>query len=208
MMLVHRRPETTNFDTLVRQPGIAFLRTKPVPTKKDWDRNRYWRYISNELYSAYNSTCAYLGEWIPTPGSIDHFIPKTVNPSLAYEWDNYRLSSQKMNNNKGSNVNIVDPFLVRPGGFILDLPSCLIHAGPGLSTIETQLIQNTIDILKLNDDDNLVQNRCNILVFYSQGDLSITFLRKRYPYIASELERQGIVETVKTMFRPLIRSTP
>jgi len=203
MIPVQKKVEPSNFDTLVRQPGMKFLRSNPSPTSKDWKTHRYWKNVSDEICSAYNQTCSYLGEWISKPGSIDHFIPKSRQPNLAYEWDNYRLCDPKINNYKGDN-DVADPFGIKVGWFVLDLPSCLIKPGTGLSREEEQLVQKTIDILKLNDNDDFVQSRCDILVFYSREEVTFNFLTARYPFIASELQRQGIVETVKTMFKSLI----
>ena len=202
MIPVPRQPEPNDFDRLVRKPGMEFLRTTPIPSNKDWKHNRYWKDASAELYTAYKGICSYSGEWISRPGSVDHFIPKRRNPKLAYEWDNYRLSSPKLNNYKGDKEGIADPFVIRSGWFTLDFPSCLIKPGIGLSSAEKRLVQYTIDVLKLNDDDDLVQNRCNILVYYALDDVSFKYLRDHYPFIAAELERQGIVITVKEMFRP------
>ncbi|MEW5816718.1 MAG: hypothetical protein AB1798_15160 [Spirochaetota bacterium] len=202
MIPITRQPEPKNFDRLVRKPGKKFLRNTPNPTNKDWKNNRYWQAVTVELYNAYKGICSYSGEWISRPGSVDHFIPKRRNPYLAYEWDNYRLSSPKLNNYKGDKEGITDPFAIDFGWFVLEFPSCLIKPGLGLSTDEKRMVQYTIDVLKLNDGDDLVQNRCNILVYYAHGDISFKFLSERYKFIAAELQRQGLVETAKDMFGP------
>jgi len=201
MIQVAQQPEPPNFDALVRQPGTRFLAVNPHPTRDEWKGRDYWRHISDQLYSVYKGICAYLGEWFSKPAkSVDHFIPKSVAPTLAYEWGNYRLTSTLINNYKDNDTNIVDPFTVQLGWFVLDLPSCLIKPGTSLSSSIMSMVTNTINVLKLNDNDDLVQNRCNILKEYANGDVAFIFLRNHYPYIAAELERQGAVETVKSMF--------
>lgn len=48
----------------------------------------------------------------------------------------------------------------------------------------------------------LGQERCNILIEYARGDVLIGFLQRRYPFIAKEVERQGLSkEDLKTQFR-------
>lgn len=201
MIPVQKRPEPKDFDLKVRQPGVTFLAKTAKPTIKDWEKHRYWKKVLADMYDSYAGICSYSGERISRPGSIDHFIPKWRSPNLAYEWDNYRLSSPKLNNYKADKEGIADPFVINYGWFVLDFPSCLIKPGPGLSTFEEQLVHQTINILKLNAYDDFVQNRCNILVFYSCGDVSFNFLKNQYPFIASELERQDLVEKVKEMFK-------
>ncbi len=208
MIRVRKQPEPQRFDTSVRIRGNAFLgRLGRQPTGKDWKNHNYWKEISDEMYDIYDGMCAYSGQWISNnDDSIDHFFPKSRYPDLAYEWDNYRLCLQKLNNNKADNEGIADPFDIVEGDFVLDIPSCYIKPGNGLSPGKVKMIEKTIDILKLNDDSNFVSGRANILTDYANDQITIDFLRKRYPFIASEIERQNIMESVKAMFKRSIHN--
>ena len=50
----------------------------------------------------------------------------------------------------------------------------------------------TIKNLKLNDHDSFVQDRCDVMVKFASGDVSLAYLTKRRPFLATEVVRQGI----------------
>jgi hypothetical protein len=203
MIPVIPKPEPVDFNAKVRIPGTIFLSSCPYPHNHEWKGHSYWKKISNDLYILYNGICAYTGEWFSrtsTSVSIDHLIPKSTAPQLAYEWNNYRLTTQKVNNNKGDNLDIVDPFTVESGWFTLDVPSCLIKPGDFLPPSIRAKVDRTINVLQLNEDDEYVQNRCNIILYYIQGDISLGYMRQKYPYIAHELTRQNLLHDVSAIF--------
>ena len=139
--------------------------------------------------------------YLPEQGSVDHFIPKTVQPPLAYEWSNFRLASGRVNNTKGTQTNILDPFQVDDNWFHLEVPSCLLKANPTLDPHVKTQVKNTIHSLRLNDDDYYVQERCNILIDYAKGEIGFGFLTRRYPFLAKEITRQNLTPTLRTVFR-------
>lgn len=97
MIPLQLMPEPQNFDLNVRQKGALFLNKVPNPNYKDFVGKDYWRKAAKELYSSYRSICAYSCIYLPTsPGVVDHFLPKTKYPQLAYEWSNYNLISIKV----------------------------------------------------------------------------------------------------------------
>lgn len=207
MIPVTIKPEPVSFDVNVRQPGSRFIARCPNSTNKDWPKHSYWKHASDDLYRSYGGICAYTGEWFSrtaTSVSVDHFIPKSTSPNLAYEWSNYRLTTQKANNNKANHLGIADPFTISSGWFVLALPSCLIVPGESLSPSEHAMVQRTIDVLKLNDDDEYVQGRCNIIIYYIKGDITLNYMWDRYPFIAHELTRQNMLDDVKKMFKSLV----
>lgn len=205
MIHVDLQPEPINFNTDVRIPGKHFLERNPNPSGNQWKKKAYWKKISADLYAAYNGICAYTGFWFSkstTPVSVDHFLPKSIKPELAYEWNNYRLTTQIMNNYKDNNL-IVDPFEISNGDFMIDFPSCLIKINPNLPKEKIERIQSTIDVLKLNSSDDQVQARCDIIMNYINGEISQQYLKKKYPFIAYELERQNLIEKIKEIVKPL-----
>ncbi|MBN3124364.1 hypothetical protein [Pectobacterium brasiliense] len=202
MIPLQLMPEPQNFDLNVRQKGALFLNKVPNPNYKDFVGKDYWRKAAKELYSSYRSICAYSCIYLPTsPGVVDHFLPKTKYPQLAYEWSNYRLCLDRLNQYKGNIENICDPFTIEIGWFVLDLPSCLIKPGEDLPQELHDKILYTIDVLKLNKDDGLVQNRCDIIMYLIEGDINMNFVEEKYPFIAQEIKRQGLVNNLSDIFK-------
>lgn len=200
MIPVTLRPEYPEFDRQVRQPGLAFLRKIAQPTSADFRKRNFWRKAMPHLQVAYSRACAYTTLRLVEGGTIDHFLPKTLCPQLAYEWENYRLTRQKINQRKGDNLDVMDPFRVKPGWFVLDLPSCLVRPGDGLNNVLRRRINSTINILQLNDDDSMVQERCDLLVDLADGKVTIEFIDKWYPFLSSEVRRQQIESDLRVIF--------
>lgn len=144
---------------------------------------------------AYASICAYCTTWIPhSTGShsIDHFIPKSRSPALAYEWSNFRYVSARFNSRKGTQT-IVDPFELVPETFVLDFTTFLILPHPELPPDQKEEIRRTIAILRLNDDEDLVVERQTYFTDFRQNHTTFEHLQRRAPFIAREALRQGYV---------------
>ncbi|MBC5793702.1 MULTISPECIES: hypothetical protein [Sphaerospermopsis] len=202
MIPIKPQPEPDDFDEKVRKKGEEFLSKVPNPEKKDWTNRDYWRRALPDLYKACNHICVYSAEWIPyQTGSpaVDHFIPKSVKPELAYEWDNFRLICSKINSNKGTKEEIIDPFFLPIDSFILDFPSMVIKPNPNLLEPLKKRVIYTIKELKLNEETWRL-GRSDKLVDYCKNEYSLDFLKRRYPFIAYELERQGLVEVEKIAY--------
>lgn len=200
MIRITARPEYAGFNRHVRAPGEAFLETNPTPNSYEFSRNCFWTRAKPELQEAYGHICAYTCIYLVEQGTIDHFLPKSIYHHLAYEWSNFRLARKRANECKGAALDIMDPFEIQNGWFVLQLPSCQILAHPGLSHIHKDRVNTTIRRLRLNDEDVFVQERCDIILAYGLGDLSLDFLRRRYPFLALEIERQGIEDRVMNFF--------
>ncbi len=197
MIPVQEQPQPKEFEQKVRSKGLAFL--KKVPNPQTWSNHEYWRNSLEDLHEAYNQVCAYSAQWIPwIEGSptVDHFIPKSVKPELAYEWSNFRLSCLKMNARKRDFDDILDPFQIQAEWFVLDFPSLLIKPNPNLDTSIKNKIRSTIKRLKLNDDDACVRSRQRWLIPYCKKQYPFEFLKEKAPFIAYELERQNLVDTI------------
>jgi hypothetical protein len=196
------QPEPEDFDELVRKRGKKFLSkfTTSKPTSKQWSSNDYWNEVRTCFYDAYQRICAYSAHWIPPTANpnIDHYIPKSVNKDLAYEWSNYRLACPLANTLKRDYQDVVDPFTLKKESFFLDFPSLLISVNPTLEVKEIAELERTIQRLKLNSD-NFVNERSNWLQPYCLEKADFSFLKRRAPFIAYELERQDLVEKIKTI---------
>jgi hypothetical protein len=143
------------------------------------------------MRASYSSVCAYSSVWVPTNCSIDHFYPKSLRPDLAYEWTNFRLAHDKINANKGDSVDVLDPFAIQAGWFVLDPASLWVRPEPALQVQVKDAVQKSINILKLNDD-LWVQLRFEVFTSFRNGELNISYLQRSYPFIAAEILRQGI----------------
>lgn len=199
MIEVLPKPEYAAFDADVRVPGKRFLRNNPNPASRDFGRHNYWTRAKSELRRAY-LRCAYTSRRVRGDGvSVDHFRPKAKHPWLAYEWDNYRLARPKLNRNKADSEAVVDPFRVRDGWFVLDCPSCLILPGDNLKGAMRRRVNSTISVLKLNSPE-LAEERCRWLVDVAISLISFDYLWREYPFLASEVERQGIEGQLKILF--------
>ena len=204
MIHVDLQQEPTNFDVSVRQPGNCFLSICPQPKGREWNRHNYWKNCSDDLYISYCGICAYTGQWFSkatSVASVDHFYPKCIYPEKAYEWDNYRLTTSVMNSNKGDKL-IVDPFTISAGDFILKFPSCLVT--PNINSVPAlkNKLKFTIQVLKLNEEAQVSQ-RYEIVTAYASRHISKQFLQQKYPFIALELERQELYDSIQCLFKGL-----
>jgi len=187
---------------MVRQRGRRFLSSVPKPTNKQFQKKAFWQFAMSDLQSAYGGICAYTCYYIIADPSVDHFLPKSRYPNLAYEWSNYRLARQLVNQHKGDSLEVLDPFNIQTGWFVMDFPSCLVRPSNGLPAVLTEQINKSIKILKINEYDAFVQERCDLMLAFAEKNISFKFLSERYPFIASEIVRQGIQQnTARDLFK-------
>lgn len=193
MIPVSLKQEPVNFNDTVRVPGQSFLSLNPHPKRDEW--RPYWTKVLPNLRLEYKGICSYSATWIPhSTGShsVDHFLPKDLYPFLAYEWNNFRYCSSRFNSRKRIK-NILDPFTIQPGWFEINFNNMLIRPASHLSQSLKDEINNSIDILKLNSDDILVEERLIYLQDFETGEISFDYLQRKTPFIAYELVRQNIV---------------
>ena len=133
-------------------------------------------------------------------GRRDHFKPKSKFPYLAYEWENYRLARQAINSRKGESEEVVDPFDVCDGWFTLELPSCLIKPGQGIAKEVRLAVNATINVLGLNRDERLVEERCHLLVNLADGNITLGYLERHYPFLSTEVRRQDVYDSLSQIF--------
>jgi hypothetical protein len=203
LIRVTQAAEPATFQHLVRSKGTHFLNTHPRPTSKEWSKHSYWRKVLPDLYSAFGGICAYSCHWIPYDtgaDTVEHFRPKDRYPAQAYEWDNYRLVCATLNGRKGIQEDVLDPFLVEDGWFVLDFPSLLIKPAPQLPEADRQRVQTTIVRLRLNDEGTCLKSRVKWLRDFCSRDISLEYLRRHAPFIVMELERQGLVTEIFNVF--------
>lgn len=203
MIPILEKPEPQGFNHKVREPGLTFLKTNSRPKSVEWKNRDYWRRSLQDLYSSYEGICAYSAEWIPYNtgvATVDHFVPKSVNPKLAYEWTNYRLSSLKLNSRKKDYQDILDPFTLEDETFVIDFPSLIVKPNSRLSDQQKNLVNATIKRLGLNNEAS-IKSRHRWIRGYANDDISLNFLDNNAPFIAFELRRQNLVDDIKLMMK-------
>lgn len=205
MIPVKPAPEPDSFDKKVRIPGKEFLMKigirdgKPSDFPVNWDGHDYWRNCSDELVKAYNSICCYVAMRINRCGtkdrrrSVEHFIPKSKAPWLAYEWSNYRLACIKANQDR-ENKHVIDPFDVAADDFRLSLCSGELYPNPKLPNYRINEIKQAIANVKLNDSywKRLrvnYYNEYNKLLKDESHEMAEKFLEKTAPIVLAELKR-------------------
>jgi hypothetical protein len=226
MIPVKPAPEPPEFNERVRIPGnraIAELtgsgiavgvpgRRSGPPRKnvsirkvseiKSSELTDYWTHCLPQLCAAYGKLCAYLAmrllPAIAVP-TVDHFKPKSKYQHLTYEWTNYRLSSHGINANKGDFEDVLDPFTIQSGWFVLNLGTFKVHPGNALTYPQKEAVESTIARLKLNeptycDARKEYHDQYLGLGTYGNGTpripLPLAWLENECPFVAYELRRQ------------------
>ncbi|CAK8722535.1 MAG: TIGR02646 family protein [Candidatus Electronema aureum] len=199
MIPVLEQSEPADFDAKVRQKGLAFLRKKgialdqPLPDKADIAP--YWRDCLDDLHSLYHGCCAYLAifiERVTGDASVDHFIAKSKQADLAYEWSNYRLACLTMNSRKRNYDDVLDPFSVQSGWFHLELVSGRIYPNSNLPSNTKKQIEETIERLHLDDAGNR-EIRSRHYYEYAAKGYPTDYLKTRSPFVYTEALRQGLL---------------
>lgn len=204
MIHVAPAPKPPTFDALVRTPGREFLTTTPNPTSAQFEKHPYWRTMLQELRNAYKHVCAYSCHYVPFDSgcdTVEHFKPKVPYPQDAYEWENYRFVCGRLNGRKGTFEDVLDPFTIENGWFVIEFPSLLVKPGTGLQAATAKAVTDSIKRLKLNDESTCVKQRNRYITdFCSFGqDYFDKLLVRDAPFIAAEILRQGLRESLPTI---------
>jgi hypothetical protein len=192
MIRVQVPPPPPSYDTSVRARGQAFLTANPFPTRADWQRHRYWSHIHPYLYTQLHGVCSYCASFTPRRRdpeavdhtSIDHFIPKSRNHALAYEWTNFRLCRARLNHRKADFEDVLDPYVIQD-----------------LTADQQQQVRNSIARLDLNYDDSFVNERARVVYRYADDKLPFAELGRLYPFIAAEMLSQNFDLTFLPQFK-------
>lgn len=162
MIRVQRQRQPKEFKRLVATPGRRFLATTRNPSSKDYRGHEYWRRISRQLHDAYGGICAFSCHYIALDTgfqTVEHFKSKVAYPKKAYSWSNYRLVCGLMNGRKGKFEDVLDPFNIDDGWFILDFPGTVIKPSDTLPMSRRKQVEATIRRLRLNHDESCVESR-------------------------------------------------
>jgi hypothetical protein len=212
--MIHVEPaiEPPDFDRKIRQPGLSAIaelvgeppilkrrgprRDKVADRREDIPSDSFptfWRNGLDDMMQAYNQICAYMAIYIENvtgAATIDHMIPRSVEWSQVYEWDNYRLACSLMNSRKNDAIFVLDPFQVESGWFELEFVGFQVKPAATLSSMIRDRVEKTIVLLRLNDRECQDLRRYYVTE-YEMKQISMVHLTRRAPFIAMELRRQG-----------------
>ncbi len=197
MIHIEPKPEPAVFDKRVRKPGSKFLERYETETKKP-EFPDYWTRILALLHDQYGGICAYSCHWMPYDtgaDTVEHFLPKSLYPCKAHEWTNYRLVCATLNGRKGDHMDTLDPFEIENGWFVLRFPSLQVFPSDGLKPELAAKVQATIDRLRLNDYATCLRSRLRYVDCYCRRSFTFEHLQEEAPFIAMELQRQGLTQT-------------
>jgi len=177
-----------------RKPTVTYARAEEIPSHRF---PPYWieprctdgKSALDDMMDLDGQQCAYLAMRIEratgTP-TVDHFVPKSKDWRLVYEWSNYRLSAVCVNTAKGV-MDIVDPFQVGVGWFELDLDTFLVVRGASAPPEEHDRMERTLEILNQRE---CVMQRGQHIQLYREGKITWDALAYYAPFIAAEFRRQ------------------
>lgn len=198
MIPVEPAPEPEKFDRQVRRKGQAWLREKgwnPGEAPPEVSKlPAYWTAFTETLFEAYSGICAYYAFYIEASSgaaTTDHFVAKTSHAGLAYEWSNYRFASLAANRAKRDYDDVIDPFVLEPGTFLLNLASGAVSCATSVSPSDALLVEATINRLKLNSP-RLQKMRASHFTMYLRGHCGLDYLARTSPFVYQELLRQGV----------------
>ena len=184
-------PEPAEFDKKVRKRGNNWLRSHSSGARPPG----YWSEFKQQLREGFHELCGYSATYVPPGGGeVDHYISIKEDPSLAYEWSNYRHSLPLMNCWKGHRrphePRVLDPYEVEDGWFEIHLPSLQLIVTDDLPAHLRERAEHTLKRLGLRDHETVIQQRWEWYELYLKGDLNLEGLRRVAPLIARAVEKQ------------------
>lgn len=184
-------PEPAKFDAECRKRGNTWLAANPKASRKAKRPRDFWSPFRSELASRFSDLCAYGALYAPA-GTVDHFEPVDADESKAYEWSNYRFAFGWINSSKSKAVDVLDPFVVGPGWFEIQLPSLqLIARKDRIPPHLHSLAETTLRNLHLRDDERILRPRRKWLEMYENHRLDLAGLREVAPQIAEAVVREN-----------------
>jgi uncharacterized protein (TIGR02646 family) len=164
------------------QELLATLAAGNDPTPTQLSHYRHLE-IKDALKEETHRKCAYC-ESKPlhvTHGDVEHIVPKSIHPELAYEWENLTLACDSCNTQKSNREGFVDPYSDDPQ-LEFGFQGPMIFSRPGQNRAE-----RTVARLRLNRID----------LFERRGEKLETLLKQLY----------RLKETVDVQQREFLRNT-
>lgn len=84
---------------------------RPVNKGKDLGRFKPYTDACSHLQERLGEYCSYCERWIAAAIEVEHVLPKKLNPSQKYRWNNFLLACKNCNTGKGAGQVIVTDYL-------------------------------------------------------------------------------------------------
>ncbi len=180
-----RVPEPAAFDAEVRAPGRTWLELHP----DDRRPRPLWTPFLPALADGFRNMCGYSAMHVES-GTVDHYISCSSDRTMAYEWDNYRFASERMNSIKRTaDGAVLDPFVVQDGWFEILLPSLQLVLTEQVPPEHRRQAEYTLVRLRLRDDERIIRRRAQWRDQFISGKLTLPGLHDMAPLIARAVEK-------------------
>lgn len=176
-----------DFDIKVKAPGDAWLATHPGAKRP----KPLWLPYTTTLADGFNELCGYAAMYVPTGGTVDHFLSCRHHPQLAYEWSNYRFACADLNASKRTaDDRVLDPYDVGVGWFEILLPSLQMRVTDAVPAEYRAKAEYTLKRLKLGNGEKAIRWRQSWYSLYQAGKLTLEGLRRVAPLIAAAVDKE------------------
>jgi len=184
MIRFERVPEPEGFEREVRQRGKEWLEAHPDTRRL----KPLWLPFRPHLATGFSDLCAY-SAMKDLVGCVDHYLSSKNHRHLAYEWSNYRYSSEWINKSKqNADDEVLDPYEVEDGWFEILLPSLQLVLTDAVPQEQRARAEHTLTRLHLRDDERVLRQRRAWYSLYQDGRLTLDGLREMAPLIARAVD--------------------
>jgi hypothetical protein len=182
MIHFERPAEPGNFQETVEVPGKDWLRDHPNANPKEFPK--YWKTCQPELARGFRCLCAYSLMHISCSGVVDHYLSKSRDRGLAYEWSNYRYACSTMNSRKWTfDERILDPFEVQDGWFEVQLGSWQLLITDRIPESKRERAGFTLEQLQLGTGDDVTSARRFAYDRFANGEFTLIALNVHAPLV-------------------------
>lgn len=185
-----------NFTPLCLAPDVA----NNLASKFKVDGASVWNFpeLKRVLLETSNGKCAYCECKVNEESKymeVEHFEDKCSNPDKVVDWDNLLPSCKRCNASKGTHNVIVEP-IINP--YKVD-PK--LHLGFKLYRIRalSDVGQNTIDVLALNDFDRVITKRIEVGEIIQSSIDDAVNLTRQYEENANTRNRNRLLAKVRAI---------
>jgi hypothetical protein len=205
MLRVEIPVEPLDFDSLVRAPGMDWMKENNIdlekPLPKRTEIPSYWRRCVDNLRASFGEWCCYTGRYLYESDivPVDHLLPKKDHPNLAYEWSNFRYTAYRVNSRKWQKY-ILDPACLPKGiaVYVLEFFDGSISANLDLKSDLPGLYQAADDTIEELGLDEPLYRRERMLIWDtylngSKGNSEKNLLKKTNNFVWSEAVRQNLL---------------
>ncbi|MCC6999393.1 MAG: hypothetical protein IT370_32585 [Deltaproteobacteria bacterium] len=188
MIHFDRVPEPAGFAAEVERPGADWLAANPGAARP----RSLWGPFTGALAEGFRHLCGYSAMWVPSSGTVDHFVSWNEDRSLAYRWANYRFAASWLNSSKQRlrAEQVLDPFEVADGWFEIILPSLQLVVTDTIPAAARDRAAFVLKRLHLAHDERIIRQRREWYRMYQAGELTLGGLALKAPLIAAAVRKQ------------------